>query len=105
SAPARARRGEGGGAAAMSEERRMPFLEHLGELRDRLRNSVIAIILATIGCYIIRGHLFRLLARPLITAFQTAKSNGVVGQLIFTSPIEAFMVLLKTAMVGAIFVA
>lgn len=87
------------------EERRMPFLEHLGELRDRLRNSAIAIFLATVACYIFRGRLFGILARPLIEAFQKAKSTGVEAQLIFTSPIEAFLVLLKTAIVAAIFVA
>ncbi len=87
------------------DERRMPFLDHLGELRDRLRNSAISIFVAAIGCYLFRGVLFRWLARPLMDAFLKAKSEGVVGQLIFTSPIEAFMVLLKTALVASIFVA
>jgi sec-independent protein translocase protein TatC len=87
------------------DERRMPFLEHLGELRDRLRNSVLAIFVAAIGCYLFRSFLFRWLARPLLGAFHKAKTEGVVGQLIFTSPLEAFMVLLKTALVASIFVA
>ena len=87
------------------DERRMPFLDHLGELRDRLRNSAISIFFAAIGCYLFRGIIFRWLARPLMAAFHIAKSQGVVGQLIFTSPIEAFMVLLKTALVTSIFVA
>lgn len=88
-----------------ADERRMPFLEHLAELRDRLRNAVIAIVLAAIGCYLFRGWLFQVMARPLLTAFKVAKEKGVAGQLIFTSPIEAFLVLLKTALVSAIFVA
>ncbi len=87
------------------DERRMPFLEHLAELRDRIRNAVIAIFLAAIGCYLTRGILFQLLARPLLKAFRIAKEKGVAGQLIFTSPVEAFLVLLKTALVSAIFVA
>jgi sec-independent protein translocase protein TatC len=87
------------------DERRMPFLDHLGELRDRIRNSVIAIVIAAIGCYLVRGFLFRLLARPLLGAFVKAKAQGVVGQIIFTSPVEAFLVLLKTAIVASIFVA
>jgi sec-independent protein translocase protein TatC len=89
----------------LTDERRMPFLDHIGELRQRLRNSVLAIVLAAGGCYIFRGVLFRALARPLLTAFLKAKSEGIVGQIIFTSPIEAFMVLLKTALVASIFVA
>lgn len=87
------------------DERRMPFLDHLGELRDRLRNSALSIFVAAIACYLFRGIIFRWLARPLMGAFYKAKSAGVVGQLIFTSPIEAFMVLLKTALVASIFVA
>ncbi|HNI61532.1 MAG TPA: twin-arginine translocase subunit TatC [Pseudomonadota bacterium] len=87
------------------DEQRMPFLEHLAELRDRLRNAVLAIILAAVGCYLVRGVLFQLLARPLLTAFRVAKGKGVAGQLIFTSPVEAFLVLLKTALVSSIFVA
>lgn len=88
-----------------SHEKRMPFLEHLGELRDRLRTSVIAILVATVVCYLYRGALFQRFAKPLLSAFRVAKEKGVAGQLIFTSPIEAFLVLLKTAMVTAIFVA
>jgi sec-independent protein translocase protein TatC len=88
-----------------ADERRMPFLEHLSELRDRIRNAVIAIVLAAVGCYLFRGWLFQIMARPLLTAFRVAKEKGVAGQLIFTSPIEAFLVLLKTALVTSIFVA
>ncbi len=87
------------------DEKRMPFLDHIGELRQRLRNSVLAIAVAAAGCYIFRGLLFRILARPLMAAFLKAKAAGVVGQIIFTSPVEAFLVLLKTALVAAIFVA
>ena len=89
----------------LHDERRMPFLDHLAELRQRLRNSVLAIVVAAIGCYLFRGALFRLLAKPLVSAFLKAKDEGVAGQLIFTSPIEAFLVLLKTALVASIFVA
>jgi sec-independent protein translocase protein TatC len=87
------------------DERRMPFLDHLGELRDRLRNGAISIFLAAIACYAFKGVLFRWLARPLINAFLKAKEQGIVGQLIFTGPMEGFMVLLKTALVASIFVA
>jgi sec-independent protein translocase protein TatC len=87
------------------DERRMPFLDHLGELRDRLRNGALSIFIAAIGCYLFKGILFRWLAKPLVAAFLKAKSQGVVGQLIFTGPMEGFMVLLKTALVASIFVA
>lgn len=95
---------EGTGNEA-NDERRMPFMDHLSELRDRLRNSLLAVVIAAIGCYVFRGFLFRVMAKPLLGAFQKAKEQGIVGQIIFTSPIEAFLVLLKTALVAAIFFA
>jgi sec-independent protein translocase protein TatC len=89
----------------MTDERRMPFVDHLGELRDRLRNSILAILVIAVGCYIFRGYLFRIIAAPLLQALTKAKAMGIVGEIIFTSPIEAFLVLLKTALVAAIFIA
>lgn len=87
------------------DEKRMPFLDHIGELRQRLRNSVLGVCLALIVCYIFRWRLFYVLSQPLLTAFAKAKAMGVAGKLVFISPVEMFMVLLKTAMVSAIFVA
>lgn len=87
------------------EEKRMPFLDHIGELRSRLRNSVIGIVLALIGCYIFRWHIFYWMSQPLLAAFVKAKAMGVGGKLVFISPMEMFMVLLKTALVSSIFVA
>lgn len=89
----------------MSDERRMPFLEHLGELRDRLRNSVLAIVAAAVICYIYRFPIFKVLVRPLVGAMATAKAMGIEGQLVFINPMEGFMVLLKTALLGAVFLA
>src|SRR5262245_44884392 len=87
------------------DEKRMPFLEHIGELRQRLRNSVIGIVLALIVSYIFRWRIFYWMSQPLLTAFAKAKAMGVAGKLVFISPIEMFMVLLKTALVSSIFVA
>jgi sec-independent protein translocase protein TatC len=87
------------------DEKRMPFLDHIGELRSRLRNSVLGVVLALIVCYIFRWRLFYILSQPLLSAFAKAKAMGVAGKLVFISPVEMFMVLLKTALVSAIFVA
>ena len=85
------------------DEKRMPFLEHLGELRDRIRNAAIAVFICTVICYIYRLRLFGILAGPIMQAFEQAKALGVEGKLIYISPIERFMVFLKTAVVAGIF--
>ena len=59
-------------------EVRMPFLDHLGELRERLRNSLLAVFAAAIGCYIFKGALFRLMspAQQQVLFENTARSIG-----------------------------
>jgi sec-independent protein translocase protein TatC len=96
-------------AEVEDEERggRMGFLEHLDELRTCLRNSSIALIAATGLTYAFRFALFALLMRPLLAAWNAAQKDSGLGrpELVFNSPAEAFMVLLKLALVAAIFVA
>lgn len=86
-------------------EHRMPFLAHLVELRLRLRNSILALLIAAIVCYPFRAYLFRLLAEPLLGAWRKAEQAGSVGRVVFTNLLEPFMVLLKTALVASLFLA
>lgn len=90
-------------AASPEDERRMPFLDHLGELRDRIRNSIIGLFIAAVVCWFIRMRIFAWLALPLAAALEKAEALGIKGKLIYISPMEQFMVLLKTAIVGAVF--
>jgi sec-independent protein translocase protein TatC len=53
---------------AEPEEKRMPFLEHLQELRSALRNSAIAVLVSTVIAYAFRAELFALMARPMMSA-------------------------------------
>ena len=48
------------------DDARMPFLEHLRELRDRLRNSVIALIIGFFGAYSFKEDLFVIMVKPLL---------------------------------------
>jgi sec-independent protein translocase protein TatC len=94
--------------APSGEERRMPFLEHLAELRNTLRNSAIAVLGGTVVAYAFRPFLFALLARPLMTAWSAAqRENAELGKahLVFLSPHEAFMVMFKLALVVGVFAA
>src|SRR4051794_36446954 len=85
----------------------MPFLEHLMELRTCLRNASIALVVTTGIAYAFRKYLFALLARPLIDAWVEAQKEVGIGkpEMVFTSPIEAFMVLFKLSLLVGIFAA
>src|SRR5262245_53314210 len=88
-------------AEEASNEKRMPFLEHLAELRTCLRNASLALVVTTGIAYALRQYLFALLARPLIDAWVQAQKEVGLGdrpELVFTSPIEAFMVLFKLSL-------
>ncbi|MBD3287264.1 twin-arginine translocase subunit TatC [candidate division KSB1 bacterium] len=76
-------------------EKVMPFLDHLDELRSRLIRSIVAIFVATLGCYFFSKEIMAFLTRPFPTE----------QKLIFLAPTEAFVVHLKLALFAGIFVA
>ncbi|MBL7649559.1 MAG: twin-arginine translocase subunit TatC [Candidatus Hydrogenedentes bacterium] len=47
------------------EELRMSFTEHLGELRDRLIRSAIAVAICAVICYLASDQIFEILAGPI----------------------------------------
>ncbi len=80
----------------------MPLLEHLVELRRRLVWSAAAFMVAFVGCYYFSGDIFYFLARPLAKLL-IAQGNGD-PHLIYTQLYEAFFTYLKVAMFGAVFI-
>ncbi len=69
-----------------SEERggQMSFLEHLDELRKRLVNSVIIVIIAFVFCFYFSAHIFNFLSVPIRRALSEAERSelpldGVTG--------------------------
>ncbi len=63
------------------EAGRMPFFEHLRELRDRLRNAIIAAIGGFAIAYYFSQELYVLLVRPLANVqAELMESNPAVGQ-------------------------
>src|SRR3954453_6543353 len=80
------------------EEGRMPLLDHLVELRNRLLWSVGALILAFLVCYQFKEMIYRFLAQPLAELYA-----GEPGRkMIFTALTEAFFTYLKVSFWGAI---
>ena len=86
----------------------MPFREHLQELRRRLRNAVIALVLGCGVAYAYSQELFLLLAQPLLEAWQRRQAvDPSIGPPTFNfgSLIEPFWTYLSVSLWAGIFVA
>ncbi len=83
------------------EEDKSPFTEHLGELRDRLVRSFIAVGAGFIAAYFFKEKLFQILTAPLVQAMAEAGN----AKLIFTGLPEAFFTYLKVSFLAGIVVA
>ena len=80
------------------EAGRMPLLDHLIELRNRLMWSAAAIIVAFIAAYQVKEMIYRFLAHPLAEIFA-----GEPGRkMIFTGLTEAFFTYIKVSFWAAI---
>ena len=87
---------------------RMPFLEHLRELRTRLRNSVIALIVGFVIAYNFHEEIFVVLLQPLLEVWaEKAANNPGLGAptLYFKSLAEPFWTYFSLAFWAGIFVA
>jgi sec-independent protein translocase protein TatC len=77
---------------------RMPLLDHLIELRNRLMWSAAAILVAFIVCYQFKETIYRFLAHPLAQIFA-----GEPGRkMIFTGLTEAFFTYIKVSLWAAV---
>ena len=85
-----------------ADDRRLPFSEHLRELRIRLWRSIVAFIIAIFVCWGFWRPLFALLVKPLVLTMQAAH---LPVKLIAISPTEPLWVPLKLSMLAAVFVA
>jgi sec-independent protein translocase protein TatC len=75
------------------EEGRMPFLDHLIELRNRLMWAIGAIMVAFLICYQFKERIYGFLVHPLAVIFE-----GQTGRhLIYTGLTEAFFTYVKVS--------
>ncbi len=80
------------------EEGRMPLLDHLIELRNRLMWSIGAVIVAFLVCYQFKQRIYGFLVHPLAVIFE-----GQTGRhMIYTSLTEAFFTYVKVSFWAAI---
>lgn len=83
------------------DDKPMPLLDHLMELRTRLLWSVGAFALAFVVCYYFSAQIYGFLAQPLADILQ--EQGGGERRMIFTALYEAFFTYLKVAFFGAVF--
>ena len=83
------------------DDKPMPLLEHLIELRRRLIWSMAAFLIAFFVCYYFSKQIYVFLAQPLADILL---AKGGDRHMIFTALYEAFFTYLKVAMFGALFV-
>lgn len=73
------------------EASRMPLLDHLVELRQRLIYSFVALLIGVIVSYVFAEHIYTFLVRPLAEAL----GEGSGRRMIYTALTEAFFTYLK----------
>lgn len=83
------------------DDKKMPLLDHLIELRQRLIHSIIAFVSAFILGFYFAKPIFNFLAQPLIA---TSRSDHL-RTMIYTAPLEGFMTLVKVGMFAGAFLA
>ena len=77
------------------------FISHLAELRKRLINSFLFLIIFFIACFFFAEHLYGFLVEPFAKA---VKDDGSDRRLIFTALQETFLTYLKVSFFAAFFV-
>lgn len=80
------------------DDKSMPLLEHLIELRTRLLWSVLAFILAFAVCFYFAAPIYEFLLDPYA---KVALAKGGMRRLIYTAPTEAFFTYVKVAAFAA----
>lgn len=80
----------------MPTDDKMPFMQHLEELRKRLITSAIAIGVGFVISYAFKEKIFEILMLPWIQAMP----KGHEARLIYTAPHEAFFTYMKVSFIA-----
>jgi sec-independent protein translocase protein TatC len=92
------------------EDKKMPLLDHLIELRNRLMWAVGALLVTTVLCFAFSEKIYLFLTQPLVRAYALAAEYSgspanAAPRMIFTAPQEAFLTYLKVAFFSGAFIA
>lgn len=87
-----------------ADEKRMPLLDHLLELRQRLLYSVLALLGAFLVAFFFAEEIFRFLSLPLQGAMEDHGVPAERQRMIFTGLLEVFVTYIKVSFFTALFV-
>ncbi len=90
------------------DDREMPLLDHLIELRNRLTYSAIAILIGFVVSWFFASEIFNFLARPLAEICMentTPDGRPLCDRMIYTNLVEKFFTELKIAFWAGTFIA
>jgi sec-independent protein translocase protein TatC len=87
------------------DDKAMPLIDHLLELRRRLMWSIVAFFVAFAVCYYFSAQIYSFLAHPLAQVLKSQNGGQDAPHLIYTQLYEAFFTHIKLAMFGGLFVA
>ncbi len=90
------------------DDREMPLLDHLIELRNRLTYSAIAILIGFVVSWFFASEIFDFLARPLAKICMentTPDGRPLCDRMIYTNLVEKFFTELKIAFWAGTFIA
>ncbi len=88
--------------AEEADDKKMPLLDHLIELRQRLIYSAVSLVVVFFICFFFADGLFKFLVQPLVNIWE---ANGQLEQrrFIFTALHEKFFTDIKVAFFAALF--
>ncbi len=92
------------------DDKKMPLLDHLIELRSRLLWSIAALLVAFIACFAFAEQIYLFLTQPLVRAYAivahySSNTGGLTApRMIYTAPQEAFLTYLKVAFFAGAFI-
>lgn len=85
------------------EASRAPLIEHLIELRSRLIQALLALVVAFFVCFAFAKQIYNFLVWPY--DYVIRRMTGKAATMIFTAPQEFFITQIKVAFYGAIIIA
>jgi sec-independent protein translocase protein TatC len=80
------------------EDKRLPFLAHLEELKTRLVRAILVAVVGVVACFFMAEWIFDFLAAPLVQALRRTP------EIHFQTPLEVFFVNVKLALVAGLIV-
>lgn len=83
------------------DDKKMPLMEHLIELRRRLIWSLVAFVICFVVCFFFANDIFDFLTRPLAAVWEGQEGR----HLIYTALQEKFFANVKVAMFGGLVIA